>query len=166
MRSGSGPGTRRLLRESVPVAAILLFWLVLAVPVRPSISAGLIRAGIVMAILHTVVRAVVLVQELPPATQARDLEGILRENVGVAIPAGAWFLSAEIVYVVEGLWDTLGIPGAFTSPADGLAFVLNGTGVAVVLLYAIWVALPSVRGEIPGGDSEPPGTPRTEERPR
>lgn len=74
-----------------------------------------------------------------------------------------WFLSAQLVYVVEGLWDMLGIPGTFTSPADGVAFVLNGTGIAVVLLYAIWVGLPYVRGEIPAKENEPTGTRRADE---
>lgn len=155
----TAPDTRRLLRESAPVAAILLFWLVLSVPARPSISAGLIRAGIVMALLYSVVSGGMLAQEYPPATRATEIRGILTENVRVAIPAGAWFLSGQVVYEVQDLWDTLGIPGAFTSPADGLAFVVNGAGVAVVLIYAIWVGLPYVRGEISPEDAEQSVTP-------
>lgn len=144
----TAPDTRRLLRESSRVAVILLFWLALSVPARPSISAGLIQAGILMAILYSVIRGVMLAQEYPPAIQTTDLKGIFIQNVRIAIPAGAWFLSGQIIYEVQDLWDTLGIPGAFTSPADGLAFVLNGAGVAVVLIYAIWVGLPYLRGEM------------------
>lgn len=162
-RVGSGPYTRQLLRESTPVAAILLFWVALSTPVEPSISEWLIRAGIIMAILYTVVRSVILAQEQGPITQATHLQGLLEENVRVALPAGVWFLSAQLVYVVEGLWDMLGIPGTFTSPADGVAFVLNGTGIAVVLLYAIWVGLPYVRGEIPAKENESTGTRRADE---
>lgn len=155
--------TRRLLRESMPVAAILLFWLALSVPVEPSISAGLLRAGLIMAILYSVVRGVMLAQEYPPTSRATELEGILKENVRIAIPAGVWFLSVEVIYVVESLWDTLGIPGLFKSPADSLAFVLNGAGIAVVLIYAIWVGLPYIRGDVPTTESDLSGTAQTDD---
>ena len=155
--------TRRLLRESSPVAIILLFWLALSVPARPSISAGLIQGGVIMAILYSVVRGVMLAQEYQPAVQATDLRGILTENVRVAIPAGAWFLSGQIIYEIQNLWDTLGLPGAFTSPADGLAFVVNGAGVAVVLIYAIWVGLPYLRGEMSTEGSGPSMSPQTDD---
>lgn len=50
-----------------------------------------------------------------------------------------------------------GIPGWETSPADSLAFVFIGTGVAVVLLYAISVGLPRVRSTAPNMGNDATG---------
>lgn len=138
--------TRRLLRESLPVAVILLFWVVLASFTPAEIATGLLRAGVVMALLYTIVRGLAIAETLEPTRQPTDVEGILRENVRVAIPAGVWFLAAQAIYLVEQLWDMFGIPGWDTSPAGEISFVFVGTGVAVVVLYAISVGLPRVRG--------------------
>lgn len=138
--------TRRLLRESLPVAVILLFWVVLASFTPAEIATGLLRAGVVMALLYTIVRGLAIAETLEPTRQPTDVEGILRENVRVAIPAGVWFLAAQAIYLVEQLWDMFGIPGWDTSPAAEISFVFVGTGVAVVVLYAISVGLPRVRG--------------------
>lgn len=143
--------TRRLLQESAPVVVILLFWTVLSWLVRYDIAAGFVRAGVIMALLYTVVRGVSLARRTPTAPQPDDIEGLLRENVHVALPAGGWFLAAHLVYFIEGLWDLFGIPGVFTSPAADLSFVFIGAGVAVVLLYAISVGLPRVRGDVVDG---------------
>ena len=64
----------------------------------------------------------------------------------MALPAGAWFLTAQLVYFIEGIWSRVGLPGAFTSPADAISFAFTGAGVAVVLLYALSVGLSRVRG--------------------
>lgn len=149
--------TRRLLRASAPVAVILLFWVGLSSVVRPVVATGLVRAGVIMALLYTVVRGVALARTQPPTPQPDDLKCVLLENVRVALPAAAWFLAASLVYVIEQVWDTLGIPGWDTSPAAGLAFVFTGTGVAVVLLYAITVGLPRVRGDAAGTESDTTG---------
>lgn len=152
--------TRRLLRESAPVAVILLFWVVLASFVPAEIATGLMRAGIIMAVLYTIVRGLAIAETLEPARLPTDVEGILRENVRVAIPAGSWFLAAHAIYLVEQLWDMLGIPGWDTSPAGEISFVFVGTGVAAVLLYAISVGVPRVRGiESTRGDNSPEGLP-------
>lgn len=137
--------TRRLLRESAPVAVILLFWTVPGSFVRVDVATGLLRAGVVMALLYTAVRGVGLARTTPPTPQPRDVRALLRENARVALPAGAWFLAAHLTYVVEGFWDSFGLPGLFTSPAEELGFVFVGTGVATVLLYALAVGLPRVR---------------------
>lgn len=145
---------RQLLRESAPVAAILLFWVVLSSFVRSVIATGLLRAGVVMALLYVVVRGVALARSRPPTPRPDDVESVLRENARVALPAGVWFLAAKLVYVVESLWDAFGIPGLGTSPEEGLAFVFVGTGVSVVLLYAIAVGLPRVRDTAPKARDE------------
>lgn len=137
--------SRRLVLESAPVAVILLFWISISSFVRPVIATGLLRAGVIMALLYTVVRGLRIAKIQPLTDQPADIEGILRENVRVALPAGIWFLSAHAIFVVEHIWDTFGIPGLFTSPAEGLAFVFTGTGVASVLLYAIAIGVSRVR---------------------
>lgn len=141
--------TRDLLRESTPVAIILLFWVVLSSVVIHSITNGLLRAGVIMALLYTVVRGVTLARTHQPTPQLDGLEGVLRENVRVALPAGVWFLAAHLVYSIETLWNRLGILGSVTFFADLLSFIFTGAGVAVVLLYAISVGLPRVRDSTP-----------------
>lgn len=136
---------RRLLEESVPAAVVLLFWVVLSWFGRPPVETGLRYAGVAMVLLYVGVRGAALAESLSPPPLPEDPEDVLRENARVAVPAGAWFLAALLVYVVEGLWNLLGVPGAFTSPADSLAFVLTGAGVATVLLYAVAVGLARVR---------------------
>ena len=150
--------TRDLLRESTPVAIILLFWVVLSSVVIHSIANDLLRAGVIMALLYTVVRGVTLARTHQPTSQPDDLEGILRENVRVALPAGVWFLVAHLVYFIETLWDRFGIPGSVTFAAEGLEFIFIGAGVAVVLLYAISVGLPRVRGNTPNKGNDMTGT--------
>lgn len=149
--------SRRLVRESAPVAVILLFWVGLSTLARPVIATGLLRVGIIMALLYTVVRGLAIAQTQPPTDQPTDVEGILRENVRVALPAGIWFLSAHAIFVVEHVWDTLGIPGLGTSPAEGLAFVFIGAGVASVLLYAIAIGVPRARATTSSRVDEPAG---------
>lgn len=140
--------TRRLLRESAPVAVILLFWTTLSTVAHPIVASGLHRAGLIMALLYTVVRGVALARRHTPTPAPETVVGILRENVRVVIAAGAWFVAAELVYVVERLWEDSDLPGAFTSPAEALAFVLAGAGVATILLYAIVVGLPRIRDSV------------------
>lgn len=149
--------TRRLLQESAPVAVILLFWVIFSSIVRPTIATGLLRADVIMALLYTVVRGVTIARTYSPISHPDDLKEILRENVRVALPAGVWFLAAHLVYFIEQLWDMLGIPGWETSPADSLAFVFIGAAVAVVLLYAISVGLPRVRGNAPNTGNDATG---------
>lgn len=137
--------TRRLLRESAPVAVILLFWTTLSSIAHPIVASGLHRAGLIMALLYTVIRGVALARNHTPTSPPVTITGILRENVRVVIAAGAWFVAAELVYVIRRLWEDLNLPGAFTSPAEALAFVLVSAGVATILMYAIAVGLPRVR---------------------
>lgn len=139
--------SRGILRKSIPVAVILLFWVGLSSFVQPVIATGLVYGGVIMALLYTVVHGIRLARTQPAIPQPDNLKGILWENVRVAFHAGVWFLAAYLVYAIEQMWDTLGIPGLDTSPAAGLAFVFTGAGVAVVLLYAIMAGLARTRGE-------------------
>lgn len=139
--------TRQLLRESAPVAGILLFWVVLSSVVRPDIGGGLLRAGVIMPGLYTMVRGVMFAKTVHPTVQPTDLEGVLRENVTVAVPAGLWFIAAHVIYFVEHLWDMMEIPGVATSPTNDFAFVFIGTDVATVFLYAIVVGVSRIHEE-------------------
>jgi len=149
--------TSRLLRESAPVAVVLLFWVLLSSLLPDVVTDAVLLAGVVMALLLVVVRGVALAAALPTVPAPDDTGAVLRENVGVALGAGVWFLAALVVYAAEGLWNLLGIPGAFTTPAPGLAFVFSATGVATVVLYAVAVGLPRVRRATDGGGSHGAG---------
>lgn len=131
--------TERLLRESAPVAVILLFWNVLSELFAPNISSGLFWAGIVMTLLYVVVRGVALAESTPAASRPDDLQAVLAENVRVALTAGVWFLAAELLYLARSAL-------AF-STMDLLALACSGAGVGVVALYALAVGIPRVRDE-------------------
>lgn len=139
---------------------ILLFWVGIASFVRPVIATGLLRAGIIMALLYTVARGLEIATTQPSTDQPTDVEGILRENVRAALPTGVWFLLAHAVFIVEHVWDTFGIPGGGTSPAEELAFVFVGAGVAAVLLYAVSAGVPRIRATpVTRRDGTADGTP-------
>ena len=141
---------RRLFRESAPVAAVLLFWVVLSWFGWESVVATAIRyAGVVMALCYAVVRGVELGRAIPDAGTRTpgpdDVAGIVYENARVALPAVAWFAAALAVRFVESMWDATGLPGAFVSPAPAVSFVLAGAGVGVVVIYAVAVGTARVR---------------------
>ena len=56
-----------------------------------------------------------------------------------------WLLAARLVLLLAELWNGLGLPGLFRSPAPGLVFVLTTTEVLTVLLAAVAVTLPWLR---------------------
>ncbi|MFC4549714.1 MULTISPECIES: hypothetical protein [Halorussus] len=131
---------KRWAQEAIPVAAILLFWNVLSwlFTLDPAIGGTVRSAGTVMALLYVVVRGVVLAPSVSvPITG--DVEPVLRENARVALPAGAWFLAAAAVHLLDGIWETAGLPGLHVSPAGWMMSVLAGTGLGVVGLYAVAV---------------------------
>lgn len=141
---------RRLILESVPVAAVLLFWAVLSwLGWEPVVAARVRDAGVVMALCYAVTRGVKLGRRVP-ATSARtpgpsDVADVLRENARVALAAGAWFLAALAVQFVEAAWDATGLPGLLVSPADAFSFVLAGGGVGCVVVYAVAAGWARVR---------------------
>ncbi|WP_247005696.1 hypothetical protein [Halorientalis litorea] len=141
----------RLFRESVPVAAVLLFWNALAVVANAeTVAFGFRLAGVVMALLYVGSRTEALVRD-PPHTPV-DIEGHLRENVAVLVAAGAWFLAALVVGVLSPFGRGIGrLVRAL------LLFPLSGAAVAVVLLYALPTGLGRVRGTS-GRDGPDPET--------
>lgn len=163
-------GAARLLRESLPLAVITLSWVVVSwVAGHPLVGTGARYAGVVMAGGYAVVRGVALARESPGADASLadlpdgKLSGnawlfatrlfppdLLRGYLAAVLAGGTWLLAARLVLVADGLWDGLGFPGLFQSPASGLAFALTATAVLTVLLAAVAVALSHVRPV--GGD--------------
>ena len=134
---------KRLAEEGVPVAAILLFWTTLAVlaeysPVRGSVS----TAGIVMAGLYVVVRGVALSDVVEPL-ETESLEAIIRENIRVAVPAGAWFLGGVVVYLAYASVLHFGF-------LDEMSAAVAGAGLGVVGLYAVAVGVATFDSGIRG----------------
>jgi hypothetical protein len=141
----------RLLRESLPIAVVLLFWTILSWPLpTPGAVAGPMRtAGVAMAALYVVVRGIALADgTTPPALE--DAATLVRENARVFVAAAAWFLAAGLVDAGGGLWDALDFPGLFTSPVDTLASAFVLTGLGTVALYAVTVGVAAVRDDNAG----------------
>lgn len=81
----------RLYRESVPIAIILAFWVLLSwIGSTQGLGAGLRLAGIVMALLYTGVRGVTLARTRPATPQPTSIAAVLRENGRVLVSAGGW----------------------------------------------------------------------------
>jgi hypothetical protein len=160
---------RRLIREGIPIAAVLAFWNLLAVVAQEQhVGESVGSAGVVMAALYVVVRGVSLSSEvLPPVTG--DVREILYENAQIAIPAGAWFLGAMLTNVLGELLFAYGPPSFVSAIASSLA----GAGLGVVALYAVAAGHrtldggraaggrpPADRGDVPDGEGaneEPDG---------
>lgn len=122
---------KRLAVEAVPVAAILLFWNLLATVAHVQNVGGPVRdAGLLVAGLYVVVRGVAL-SDLATRPATVDLEAVLRENARLAVPAGAWFVAAMVVGALES-W-ILEFGGVLTA----IRGALGGAGLAVVGLYVV-----------------------------
>ncbi|MFB6170239.1 MAG: hypothetical protein ABEJ06_03745 [Haloarculaceae archaeon] len=159
----SALGVRRLYGESLPVAVALSFWVVLSwFGGAPGVARGLRLAGVVMALLYVVVRGRAIARSQPPTPQPTDVAGVLSENLRVLAAAGGWFLAALVAALVDPYWRVVGLPGLFASPVDSLVFVLSGTGVGTVLLYALAVGLPRLRSEAVDADRADPTSQPTE----
>jgi hypothetical protein len=173
---GPPVGAVRLLRESLPLAAVTLSWVVVSwIANDPLVGTGARYAGVVMAGAYAVARGTALSREStgsdPPPSDVPDgrFAGsawllvarlvpppLLYGNLVAVLAGGAWLLAARLVRLLGTAWDGLGLPGLFVSPAPGLAFALTATGVLTVLLAAVAVALPQIRApESPEGGSVP-----------
>jgi len=123
--------TSRLIGESIPVAAILLFWYLLAgIAQFQNVGGPVGDAGGVMAALYVIVRGVSLADRADPPTTL-DVRDVLRENARLAVPAGAWFVAAMLVGAVETYVHV------FEWVVSSVAASLAGAGLAVVGLYAV-----------------------------
>lgn len=143
---------RFVLRESIPITGILLVWgsvlgVVLVFPSHVAvdgdwaseIALGIRLAALVMVVLYVLDRG----RSLAEPDTAKPVSSTFRtqfvENLRVGAAAGVWFVAALVALVVGVAPDTL-------------VFVFTGTGVGVVLLYAIAVGIPRIRGERSGSE--------------
>ena len=128
---------KRLAEEGVPVAAILLFWYLLAVvPSIQNVGGPIRTGGVVMAALCVAVRGAALSSEVRP-TATGDLRDVIVENARVAVSAAVWFLGAMFVYALDGFLFRYGPSPVSTTLGDALA----GAGLGVVGLYAVAVGV-------------------------
>jgi hypothetical protein len=172
--AGRPVGAARLLRESPPLAAVTLSWVVVSwFANHPLVGTGARYAGVVMAGSYAVVRGVALAREAGAPGNPTDLPSgrlagggwllgtrllppdLLRGNVAAVLAGGAWLLAARLVLLVESAWNGLGLPGLFRSPAPGLVFALTATGVLTVLLAAVAVGLTRIRTDRTRTDGVP-----------
>jgi hypothetical protein len=131
-------GPRHVLRESVPVAALLLLWTALSwLAFEPFVSWAVRTTGVVVALGYVVVRGVRLGQEATPFVDT-DARCVLGQNVHVALAPTVWFLVAVLVPLAEDLWELFGFFGLFSSPAGDLVRVcaLSGLGTSLLLVVA------------------------------
>ena len=141
------PSRLRLIVESVPVAAILLFWNLLAWIVEFQNIGGPVRtAGAVMAALYVTVRGVSLAPKVSPPAMV-DVKTVVRENAQLAVPAGAWFVAAMLVAAVDGYLS----PYPPTAVTSVVATAVAGAGLGVVGLYAVAVGVAAFDSEPRGG---------------
>lgn len=133
---------RLLLRESTPAVAILILWGILSSILR----SRLFLAGLLMALLYTVVRGLTLAESYQPPSRSSDTRGVLQENVRVAVPAGLWALLSQLAsspFAFDNL--PLALSGITETVVSGVALGLSWGGVAVVLLHVIAVGVPHGR---------------------
>jgi hypothetical protein len=128
----------RALRESLPIAGVLLFWMVLSwFAFEPFVSWTVRAAGGLAALAYVVVRGVRLGEEASPLV-VDDIASVLGQQVRLAPAPVVWFVAGVSIPAVADLWDLLGLVGLFVSPADDLVWVcaLVGVGTALLLVVA------------------------------
>jgi len=138
--------TRRLLRESAPVALVLGFWTTLSLLAPSGVAVGLRYAGFAMALLYVAVRATAMARTISASDTPDGADRILDDNLTVAIPVGLWFLSAlllDAVYPPISRAVSVPLVRMFVEVATIAA---TGTGVATALLYALSVGMVRIRG--------------------
>lgn len=158
-------GTRQLLTETIPVAVILCFWAALSAVPHGVFASGFRYAGIIMALLYVIVRGMQLAGAKSFPAHPTDLGELLRENAKVALIAGVWLFAAFLIASTRPLWKILSMMGTpyprgmdalasgFLGITDLLVFVLTGTGVATVTLYAVAVGISRSHDLPPGSVS-------------
>jgi hypothetical protein len=130
-------GPARVLRESLPIAGILLLWTMLSwVAFTPFVARAIRATGVAAALAYVVVRGVRLGEEATPLVTG-DAASVLGQQLRLVPAPAAWFLAGVCVPVLADLWDLLGLVGLFTSPADDLVRVCALAGVGTALLVVV-----------------------------
>lgn len=146
------PSPRQVFVDSLPIAAIMLFWVAVSwLGSHPLLGRGARVAGLVMALTCAIIKGTTSAPHARSPPALTDVGSVLRIN-GLALLAGAgWFFIARLVVFAEQMWSELALPGAFTSPAGGLTFAFTATGVVTIVLYAVTLGNAVLRGESPPG---------------
>lgn len=153
---------RRVFINSVPIAAILLFWVFVSwLGAHPLLGRGARIAGFVMALTYAVVRGITSAPHTRSPSALADIGSVLRINGLALLAAVGWFIGARVIILAEQVWSELALPGVFTSPADGLAFAFTATGVVTIVLYAVTLGTALLRDESPPrrDGADPSGSP-------
>ncbi len=128
----------RALRESLPLASVLLLWTVLSwLAFEPLVSRTVQAVGVVTGLAYVAVRGISLGDEATPLVTS-GAASVLGQQLRLAPAPAVWFLAGISVPLVEDLWGLLGLFGLFTSPGDDLVRVcaLVGVGTALLLVVA------------------------------
>jgi hypothetical protein len=142
--------SRRVFVDSLPIAAILLFWVLVSwLGAHPLLGTGARIAGLVMALTYAVVKGFASAPHAHSPSALADVGSVLRINGLALLAAVGWFIGARVIIFAEQAWSELALPGAFTSPADGLAFAFTATGVVTIVLYAVTLGTALLRGGSP-----------------
>jgi len=126
------------LRESLPIAGVVLLWTVLSwLAFEPFVSWAVRTTGVVAALVYVVVRGVRLGEEATPVVTG-DAASVLGQQLRLVPAPAAWFLAGVGVPALADLWSLVGLPGLFSSPAGDLVRVcaLAGVGTALLLVVA------------------------------
>lgn len=138
-------GIRRLLAESVPLAAVVAFWGVLATPTGRGLEGTALRTGAVaMGGAYALVRGWQVAVGHETGALPRSPRSLVRESVTPAVACVAWIAAGWVLEaLVMGLWHGAAstvLPPRFefllSSVLDLGAFVGALTGVLAVVLYA------------------------------
>jgi len=129
---------RTALRDSLPLAGVLLLWTVLSwlAIYDPFVAETVRTAGAVAALGYVVVRGVRRGRDAA-ALVDRDVASVVGQSLRIALAPAAWFLAAGLVPIVADLWNLLGIYGLFRSPAETIVRVCTLTGLGTALLVVI-----------------------------
>jgi len=138
-------GPRRLLVESLPLAALVALWGVPAELVGGGLAATAVRlAGVAMAAAYALVRSRYLADA--PGADALSLApgSLVRANVTPAVACLGWVLAGRLLEALTRLLVLTavpaGLPRRFEPLLDGVADLLAfggaATGLLSVLLYA------------------------------
>lgn len=135
------PTAKRLVRESLPIAGVFSFWIVLSwVGVESAVATAVRLIGIVMATAYALRRGVELADAFPAGRTAFEI------NLAVALAAGVWLLAALLAgVIVEPVVDAVlgpsNVGGFGVFPVDSIQFVTVGTAIATAGLYATATAV-------------------------
>lgn len=152
----------RVFADSLPIAAILLFWVLVSwLGAHPLLGRGARIAGLVMALTYAIVRGITSAPHARSPSALADVGSVLRINGLALLAAVGWFIGARVVILAEQVWSELALPGVFVSPADGLVFAFTATGVVTIVLYAVTLGTAILRGGSPHGQgsTDPSGSP-------